>query len=82
MDYNDTDNRGVFERNMFIVECVRCGCEFDVSRARRVTSARYGAGIYNDIYPDEDVCEECACEELCEAYSAGGEVFKLMGDRY
>lgn len=54
--------------------CSMCGREFDLSDARRIIGRRYGAGEYNDNYPDGDVCEDCAIEELGTAYNAGAEV--------
>lgn len=47
-----------------MAKCVRCGREFDVSYARRSIGHSYGAGTYNEYYPEGDVCEYCATEEL------------------
>jgi len=57
--------------------CSNCGCEFDVSDARRMIGRRYGAGLYNDEYPDGDVCGRCASEEIGDAWNAGAEVLEL-----
>ena len=59
--------------------CCRCGCEFDVSEARRIIGRRYGAGVYNEYYPNGDVCEHCALPELGAAWATGEEVINLMG---
>ena len=56
-----------------------CGCEFDVSEARRSIGQKYGAGVYNDYYPDGDVCRECAIEEISCDYATGAEIMELMG---
>ena len=59
--------------------CSRCGEEFDVSHARRLIGIWYGAGTYNDYYPDGDVCENCATEEVSADYATGQELKDLMG---
>jgi hypothetical protein len=59
--------------------CKFCGCEFDVSDVRRSIGRRYGAGVYNDYYPDGDVCESCAVEEIGCDYATGAEIKELMG---
>ena len=62
--------------------CSICGREFDVSTARRSIGRSYGAGTYNDYYPNGDVCEYCATEEVSADYAAGGELKELMGDSW
>lgn len=62
-----------------MAKCERCGSEFDVSTARRSIGRSYGAGIYNDYYPDGDVCEDCATEEISADYATGAEIIELMG---
>ena len=57
--------------------CVRCGKEFSVSNARRLMSREYGKGIYNEYYPDGDVCEDCALSEIGGDYEAGGDAMEL-----
>lgn len=54
--------------------CSRCGEEFDLSFARRSIGRSYGAGVYNDYYPDGDVCESCATEEISADYSTGADI--------
>ena len=53
--------------------CSRCGCTFNLSDAKRVIGRRFGAGTYDDFYSD-DVCEDCALEELSCAYNVGEDV--------
>ena len=62
--------------------CVRCGREFDVSRARRIIGRNYGAGLYDEYYPDGDVCENCATEEVSADAATGAEIAELMGDSW
>lgn len=67
------------EGGYIMAKCERCGSEFDVSTARRIIGRSYGAGIYNDYYPDGDVCEDCATEEISADYATGAEIRELMG---
>ena len=60
-------------------KCARCGREFDVSHARRCMGRNFGAGTYNDYYPDGDICEYCAMEQISADYNAGAELIELMG---
>ncbi len=60
-------------------KCSRCGNDFDLTYARRSMSRNFYAGVYNDYYPDGDVCEECALEEISADYNAGAELKELMG---
>ena len=49
--------------------CKFCGEEFELSDAR----------IYNEYYPNGDVCESCAVEEISCDYATGAEIKELMG---
>lgn len=60
--------------------CSCCGSDFDVSHVKRVINCTYGAGTYSDYYPDEDVCDECATEEISADFNVGEEELELMGD--
>ncbi len=62
--------------------CSCCKREFSVSTARRVIGARFGAGTYNQYYPDGDVCEDCAWEEISADYATGEEIKELMGSSW
>ena len=62
--------------------CSRCHCEFNLSSARRSIGATYGAGTYNNYYPDGDVCEDCANEEISADYATGEELKELMGSSW
>lgn len=59
-------------------KCAWCGREFDVSRTRRICGQRYGANVYDDTYPDADICEKCAEDELGAAVGAGAALKELM----
>lgn len=59
--------------------CSRCGCSFSVSHARHLMGVRYGAGVYDDYYPEGDVCEDCANEQISADHAEGEEVIDLMG---
>lgn len=59
--------------------CSRCGDEFDLSSAKRSLGRSYYAGVYDDYYPDGDVCKECAIEEISADYATGAEIIELMG---
>ncbi len=62
-----------------MARCVRCGEEFNLSTAKRSIGCRYGAGTYDDYYPDGDVCEDCAIEEVSADYATGEGLKDLMG---
>ena len=65
-----------------MAKCISCGCEFDVSSARRSISRRYGAGTYDDYYPNADMCAECADSEISADMGTGAEIAELMGDSW
>ena len=62
--------------------CCFCGKEFDPSYARRSMGKRFGAGIYNEYFPEGDVCENCAFEQIGTDYAEGAEIAELMGDSW
>ena len=59
--------------------CSRCGRSFDLSSAKRSIGRWYGAGSYDDYYPEEDVCKDCAVEEVGADYATGQDIINLMG---
>lgn len=59
--------------------CKRCGCEFEAVHARRSIGRQYGAGTYDDYYPEANVCEHCAVLEISADVGAGEEFPELMG---
>ena len=58
--------------------CSRCGEEFDLTYAKKSMGRMYGAGVYDDYYPEEDVCRSCALEEISADYATGAELMELM----
>ena len=58
--------------------CCMCGEEFSLSTARRCIGRRFGAGTYDDEFPDGDVCEECASEEIGSNMAEGASVMECM----
>lgn len=65
-----------------MAKCSYCGAEFDPSDARRIIGRRFGAGTYNEYYPDADVCEDCAYSEVGADWATGEELKSLMGDQW
>lgn len=63
-----------------MAKCVRCGCEFDLSSARRSIGRSYGAGTYDEYYPNGDVCVSCATMQISGDVDVGEEISELMGD--
>lgn len=61
-------------------KCVRCGCEFDLTSARRSIGRSYGAGTYDEFYPDGNVCSSCAIMQVSADVGEGEELSELMGD--
>ncbi len=59
--------------------CSVCGSEFDVSTARRSIGRKYGAGEYDDFFPEGDVCIDCANDLFGEWQAAANELRDLMG---
>lgn len=57
--------------------CACCGREFDLSEARMYIGRRFGAGTYNDQYPDGDVCEDCALADLGAAMATFNEMAEM-----
>lgn len=59
--------------------CAWCGKEFDVTSARRRVGRQYGAGAYDDSFPDGNVCDDCALTEIGGAVAIGEEIMEDMG---
>ncbi len=62
-----------------MAKCSWCGKEFDPSEARRSIGRRYGAGTYDDMFPNGDVCKECAETEVSGVMGIGEELMEDMG---
>lgn len=65
-----------------MAKCERCGAEVDVSYARRSIGQTYGAGTYNEYYPEGDVCLDCAIEQVSADVATGEELKELMGSSW
>lgn len=58
--------------------CDICGDEFDLSTARRSIGRRFGSGTYDDQFPDGDVCEDCANDQLGSYMNEGASIKDCM----
>lgn len=52
--------------------CIECGKEFDVAAVRRKLSREYYKGVYDDQYPDANVCYDCALPDISASWGGGG----------
>lgn len=60
-------------------KCNICGKKFDPEYARRSIGQMFGAGVYDDYYPEADVCRDCAREMIAGNDAEGAEIIELMG---
>lgn len=60
--------------------CNYCGCEFNLTHAKRVIGRKFGKGIYDLNFPDGDVCEDCASVEVGTYFDAGAEILEYSPD--
>lgn len=51
--------------------CIECGKEFDVAAVRRKLSREYYKGVYDDQYPDANVCYDCALPDISASWGTG-----------
>lgn len=59
--------------------CKICGEEFSLSATKRRIGKLYGVGEYDSYYPNGDVCDHCAIEEMSPDYGSGEEQIDDMG---
>jgi len=59
--------------------CIECGKEFDVAAVRRKLSREYYKGVYDDQYPDANVCYDCALPDISASWGTGEDQIKDMG---
>lgn len=59
--------------------CIECGKEFDVAAVRRKLSLEYYKGVYDDQYPDANVCYDCALPDISASWGTGEDQIKDMG---
>ena len=60
--------------------CSECGCSFDVDDARSTIDDRFWDGCYDYNYPNEDVCVDCATDDIGSAMGTWEEMKTLPGD--
>lgn len=75
-----TENENCTNSTDHICSC--CGKTFDLTSARRKIGRYYGAGTYNDYYPNGDICTDCAIAEISCDVATGEEIAELMGDSW
>lgn len=61
--------------------CVWCKKQFDLEEAREACE-RFGRDIYDDYFPEGNVCGKCAVDTIRDDYSAGAALIDLMGTGY
>lgn len=59
--------------------CIECGKEFDVATVRRKLSREYYKGIYDDQYPDGNVCYSCTLLDISANWGNGEDQIEDMG---
>ena len=57
--------------------CTECGNIFDLTSAKMNIDEQFGDGVYDDYYPDGDVCEDCAYETIGADSATGAEIMEL-----
>ena len=62
--------------------CIECGREFDLSTAKRIIGRRYGAGTYDQYYPNGNECESCATLQISADVGTGEELEELRGEHW
>ena len=65
------------------MKCKCCGREFDPAEAEEDFNFefedKYDGILYEDCYPEHDLCYSCAVDETYEGLSAGAKLLDLMG---
>ena len=59
--------------------CTECGCEFNLTSAKKSINRRYGAGTYDEYCPGGDVCASCIDDVVSCDVATGEEIKELMG---
>lgn len=59
-------------------KCAWCGCEFDVSSAKRSINRKYGVSTYEDICMGQYLCRNCVETEVSGAIGVGAEIEEYM----
>lgn len=62
--------------------CSYCGERFNVESTRRYIDRKFGEDTYDDAFPNNDVCSDCARDEISTDIESGSETLRLNGDWY
>lgn len=62
--------------------CVVCGEEFDLASVRRKFSRQYTKGVYDQCFPDANVCYDCALSDISASWGSGEDQIEDMGSEW
>ena len=62
--------------------CSYCGNRFNLESTRRYIDRKFGDGAYDDAFPNEDVCGDCARDEIASDIDSGSDSLRLNGNWY
>lgn len=62
--------------------CSYCGERFNVESTRRYIDRKFGEDTYDDAFPNNDVCGDCARDEISSDIESGNDTLRLNGDWY
>lgn len=62
--------------------CAWCGCEFNLSSAKRSINRKYGSETYEDTCIGKTLCKKCVETEVSGNITIGSEVSELMDDSW
>lgn len=59
--------------------CVVCGEKFDLTAVRRKFSREYFKGVYDQYYPDANLCYNCALPDISASWGTAEDQIEDMG---
>lgn len=59
--------------------CAVCGEEFDLTAVRRKFSRQYFKGVYDQYYPDANLCYSCALPDISASWGTAEDQIEDMG---
>lgn len=59
--------------------CIMCGEEFDLPTLRRKFSRKYFKGVYDQYYPDANLCYSCALPDISASWGTAEDQIEDMG---
>ena len=62
--------------------CSYCGKRFNVESTRRYIDRKFGEDTYDDAFPNNDVCGDCARDETSSDIETGNDTLRLNGNWY